>query len=193
MEARLFKAFRQVVDRITSRMDFHATYAGTVLKCHGDGHLDVQPDSANLPQFTRLPIRLPWPGVSTLKVKPGARVLIAFEGGNPERPHVVHFETGTLEHLLISTGEGLTIELNDDRDGGYSTPTIKVTDGASRVQMQPKQLVMHIHAAGDAQITAAGKIKLAGGGPAVARVGDTVQVGSNTGTITGGSGNVEAG
>lgn len=181
-----------------SRVDYHARYAGTVLKCYGDLHVDVQPDTDKLPPFTRIPIRLPLPGISALKLQPGARILVAFAAGDPSQPYISQWESGTLELLTISTGEGLTFTLDDDRDNDYAVPIVRLTDGAGNtIQYKPKQKEFTVNAEQDITITAkrdaiinaGGKVKLGGGGAPVARVGDAVA----GGVIAAGSGKVESG
>lgn len=81
------------------------------------------------------------------------------------------------DHLEVTTPQKLVINTTGDTD-------LTVAQGNLNVTVSQ----------GNASVTApAGKIILAGGGPAVARVGDTVTCPAGTGHITSGSGIVQSG
>jgi hypothetical protein len=184
----------------TRRMDYLALYPATVLKDHGNHELDLRPDQVELPALVRVPLRLGIPG-ATVKVKAGARVLLGFDNGDPDKPTCQLWSTGTLELLKISTGQGHVVTIDDDRgqasgDNVYALPKVTVKDkagntitldatpgaeklelldkGGSKITLDPVTTHITVSAIGDVNVTAAGKVNLAGGGAAVARVGDPV-------------------
>ena len=132
------------------RIDYLALYPATVLIDHGDMTLDLQPDDERLPYLVRVPLRVFLPG-TYVKVKPGSRALVGFEGADPARPVAHLWEAGSTLVVEIVTQGGRKVRLDDE--GGKIT----VSDPA----------IVEIDAP---------TIKLAGGGPAVARVGDTVEI-----------------
>ena len=215
MPDRIRDALRTIVRGAQPTVDYFALHPATVLKDHGTHELDLQPDHPDLPLLVRVPLRLHLPGV-TVKVKTGARVLLAFEDGAPEKPIAHVWQSGTLELIEIRTGLGHTIRVDDDRgatslDSAYTAPKITVRDKAgntllldatpgaerlelldlagSKVTLDPVATTILVSATGDVHVEAGGSINLAGGTAAVARVGDTVA----GGVITSGSSKVFAG
>jgi hypothetical protein len=74
-----------IIDGATRRIDYLALYPCRVAAQNADGTLELQPDSNSLPSLSKVPVRLGVPGVA-VKVAAGSRVLLGFEGGNPQRP-----------------------------------------------------------------------------------------------------------
>jgi hypothetical protein len=148
-------------------LDYALLYPSTVLKDHGDMHLDLRPDHTALPDLVRVPLRLFLPGVY-VKVRPGGRVLLGFEEASPTRPVAYLWEAGAVVVVDIRTAGGRRVRLDDE-----SGETLIQDPALVRVE--------------------APVVELAGGGPPVARVGDLVQVGSAVGTIISGSSKVFAG
>jgi hypothetical protein len=113
MQERLTKAIKQLAR--PAHLDYLALYPGSVLKDYGDMHVDVQVDDPRLGALTRVPIWLGLPGVS-VKVSPGARVLVGFHQGDPE-----------LRYCDLWRGEGLReVQL---------TASVKVTVNAPLVEL----------------------------------------------------------
>lgn len=129
-------------------LDYLALYPATVLKDHGDMHLDLRPDDERLPPLVRVPLRLFLPG-AYVRVREGARVLLGFEGANPERPVAYLWEAGSTVVVEIRTARGARVRLDDE---------------AGKIRVEDPSLVE----------VDAPQIRLAGGGPPVARVGDAV-------------------
>lgn len=94
--------FIALVDRlVVPRLDPLALYPGRVVSQGDDGTVDVKPDSAKLGAgLAMVPIRHGLPGVS-VRVRPGARVLLGLEGGDITRPFAALWEAGGLESLTI--------------------------------------------------------------------------------------------
>lgn len=162
---RLKAALRALVRE--PRVDYLALYPATVLQDHGDMHLDLQPDDPRLPPMTHVPLRVFLPG-AYVRVRSGSRVLIGFEGADPAKPVAYLWEAGGVAVVEMTTVAGRKIRLDDEA-------------GKSRIS-DPALIEI------DAPL-----IKLAGGGPPVARVGDQVQVGTAIGTIITGSSAVQSG
>jgi len=114
-----------------------------------------------------VPLRVFLPG-AYVRVKSGSRVLLGFEGGNPERPVAYLWEAGGTVVVEIRSVSGRRVRVDDEA-------------GEIRVE-DPVRVVVD-----------APQILLAGGGPPVARVGDPVQVGAAVGQIISGSGKVFSG
>lgn len=210
---RLKQALERLVQQATRRLDYLAAYPASVLIDHGDMTVDVQPDDTRLPAMTGIPLRVNLPG-AVVKVKKGARLLVQFEGGQPSKPIATLYQGGTLERLLISTGLGVVIDVDDDRgpesgDDIYAAPKITITDqagayvlwdatpGAEQLYFQDhlgdfvkldavtRQLTLS--ASSDILLNTGAKVKVNGGGIKVARVGDSISTASNTVTGPGSS------
>lgn len=110
MRERLKQALREITR--DGRIDYQALYPARVLKDHGDMTLDLRPDLAALPELERVPLRLPVPG-AFVKVRPGARVLLAFERGDPSQPAAHLWQVGSLAVFEIAT-EGYKVRLDGD-------------------------------------------------------------------------------
>lgn len=212
-DAGRFKAvLAALVREQTRHLPFALLYPCRVLKDWGDGHLDLQPEapySEVLPPMTRIPLKMGTPGLR-VKIKAGAGVWLHFGAGEADAPFCATFDTASVELYEWKTSTGASILIDEDRgmtsDDGSGLPpktTVEVThplgqkvtmdkDGALTLTAKPGQ-VLTLDKDGNVTITAPGLIKLAGGGPPVARVGDKVQVGSAIGVIIEGSSKVQSG
>lgn len=212
------------VQRAVRWVDYLALYPAEVLRDHGNHTLDLRPEHPLLPEMTHVRLVQPLPG-TRVRLKAGGTVLLSFQAGDPARPLVQHYGAAELELLDIVTGQGQSIRIDDDRglrspdDSSYGNPTIRVQDAAGQqIEMRPKAGEIRIKAnsrvlvdsGGEVQVKGAtvnikaqtanidaASVQLAGGGPPVARVGDTITgtcpAGPVTGTITSGSAKVQAG
>jgi hypothetical protein len=123
---RFWDAIRELVRSSVPVVDYFAAYPATVLICHGDNTMDVRPDSARLADLTDVPLRGFVPG-ALVKVRKGARVLLAFDEGDRAKPFVrPDWDTGALEFLAITTGLGQRFTLDDDRDAGHANPIVRL-------------------------------------------------------------------
>lgn len=123
---RFWAAIQDLVRSSVPVVDYFAAYPATVLICHGDNTLDVRPDSPRLADLTDVPLRGFVPG-ALVKVKKGARVLLHFDEGDRAKPFVrPDWDAGALEYLMIPTGLGQRFILDDDRDGGYANPIVRL-------------------------------------------------------------------
>lgn len=177
---RLKKAVRALVWE--PNFDYHALHPTTVLKDHGDMHLDLKPDKEELPSLVRVPLRLFLPGCK-VKVRPKSRVLLGFERGDPAYPVAYLWEAGSITFLEVRTYEGRKVVLDDEANRSLLSDPVKVRVEAPSIEVDGSTEVV-----------------LAGGGPALARVGDSIQVtgvqpgfGTAPGTIISGSSKARSG
>lgn len=89
---------------------YHALFPASVLAHDNDGTLQVHPESPALPPMVGVPLRPTAPGLSQ-RVTPGARVLLAFEGGDPARPVVVGFAPDNAAQTSITLAASSSIKL----------------------------------------------------------------------------------
>ncbi len=94
-------------------LDYALFYPSTVLKDHGDMHLDLRPDHTALPDLVRVPLRLFLPG-AYVKVRLGSRVLLGFEEASPTRPVAYLWEAGAVVVVEIGTAGGRRLRLDDE-------------------------------------------------------------------------------
>ncbi|MDV6376364.1 hypothetical protein [Deinococcus arenicola] len=184
------------VQRAVRWVDYLALFDAEVLRDHGDHTLDLRPSHPLLPEMTRVRLVQPIPG-ARVKLKAGGTVLISFQAGDPARPVVLHYGNATLERFELLTGLGQSIVVDDDRgevspdDALYANPTITVRDrDGQSIVMTPQLKTVTITGNGVINVNAP-LVNLAGGGPAVARVGD--QVDPVTYRIISGSSKVRSG
>lgn len=92
---------------------FHRLFPARVVTQNADGTLELQPDDTDtMPGLSRVPIRTPAPEVS-LTVAPNSRCAVQFEAGDPQRPVVAMFESGTLLELKLG-GSAAVGRVGDD-------------------------------------------------------------------------------
>src|SRR5690606_20459620 len=102
---------RQTIARIArtaTGCDYLAAYRARVVAQNADDTLEVELEDKRMPGMSHVPIRTFAPGI-TLRVKAGARVLIEFEGGDPQRPIATLFESGDIRELVIRAVERIEV------------------------------------------------------------------------------------
>lgn len=123
--ARISGTMKAIIEAIVGpRIDRCALYPGRVVAQGADGTLEVMLDDPRFASMTRVPLRTPVPGAS-VKVQPGARVLVGWEPereGHPHVPFASLWESGTLSELVIDAAVKVRI----------SAPTIEI-DGTTSV------------------------------------------------------------
>ena len=107
----LIASIKALVRAALLRVDFYAMYSAKVVAQSGDGTLEVLPDDPRLPGASNVPIRIGVPGVD-VKVMPGARVMIGFDGGNPKAPFAALFDSSSLLAITITSATTVTIKAN---------------------------------------------------------------------------------
>jgi hypothetical protein len=132
---RLLGAFEALVRTLTARVDYHALYPARVVKQHADGTLDVLPEGTRLGPLSSVPIRLGIPG-SRIDVS-GGRVLIGFEGGDPDRPIATLWDTATGVTIHINGGGTHVAKVGSSVTGtaGPFGVVAAVQDGSATVQV----------------------------------------------------------
>lgn len=108
MSDRTKASFEALVRSALPRVDYCALYPAKVVAQNADGTLELQPDDARFPGLSGIPLRLGLPGVS-VKVSGGARVLLAFENGDPSRPTATLWEASGLTELIITASVKVTV------------------------------------------------------------------------------------
>lgn len=121
---------------VVPRLDPLALYPGRVVSQGDDGTLDIKPDAAKLGAgLAMVPVRHGLPGV-TVRVRPGARVLLGFEGGDITRPFAALWEAGGLESLTITASTKILLKApsviaaeteGNARPASYQGALVKVT------------------------------------------------------------------
>jgi hypothetical protein len=96
----LYKALR------LERLDYLAMYPATVIRDHGDLHVDLEADDPSIGQLTRVPIWLGLPGVTAMTVANGSRVLLGFHQGHPDK-HFADLWRG-LRSITLEAGQTIT-------------------------------------------------------------------------------------
>lgn len=88
------RGFFALVRAARPTVDYFARYRGEVVAQSGDRKtVDVKPDDSRLPPMTKVRLRLGIPG-ATVKVSPGAGVLIGWDNGDPQRPYAEAWDYG---------------------------------------------------------------------------------------------------
>lgn len=98
---RLNAALRRLVAKHLPPLDYLALYPARVVAQNGDGSLELRPVDGRIPPSSRVPLRLPLPGM-TAQVAPGASVLLGWEGGDPSAPFAALFAGGSLLALTVT-------------------------------------------------------------------------------------------
>lgn len=102
---RLLLTLTAIVRHLTSELDYAREYGATVVSQNADLTLELRPDVAKLKVPGRVPI-IGLPGVK-VKVARGARCLIGFEDGNPQKPRARLFTADSL--LEIDVGDATAL------------------------------------------------------------------------------------
>lgn len=86
--SRVAEDLNAVIDKRTgSKIDYSRVYPSRVVRQSGDGTLEIIPDSLTIRGngLTGVPVRHGIPGIE-VKIPPGGKVLLFFEGGDPKLP-----------------------------------------------------------------------------------------------------------
>lgn len=93
---------QSIVRHTMREVRYHAMYLATVVAQRADDSLDVRFEDDALPPMTEVPLMKFAPSIA-VKVSVGARVLIAFAGGNPSDPVAVMWVSGVTERIPVKT------------------------------------------------------------------------------------------
>lgn len=193
--------------------EYQKIYSVDVQPLKADGSIDE-----TKPVIPDVPIDVHWAGSQRgiLCIPPkGAVVRIGFYYWDPAMPYidgVIGDGYGVPEHpdggLVIQQKDGVFFRIKPSGDIEVETDKeIKLTAGSSKALLEPAGSVkiesttdiqlncgaarMMLKTSGEMNVE--GTIAFAGGGPAVARVGDSVRCSCGTGIITSGSSKVNCG
>jgi hypothetical protein len=108
---------------------YHALIPATVLAHDADGTLQVQPEAPRFPPLVGVAIRPTCPGLEH-RVTAGARVLLAFEGGDPARPVAVAFAPEPAKQSSVTLEAATTIKLGASATRGVARADDAVDCGA---------------------------------------------------------------
>lgn len=98
---------------------YHALIPAAVLAHDANGTLQVQPELAAFPAMVGVPLRVAGPGIAH-RVARGARVLLAFEGGDPGRPVAVAFAPDNAAQASITLDATGAIKLGASATRGVA-------------------------------------------------------------------------
>ena len=86
-----------LIKQVVAKYDYACLWPCTVVSQNADTSLELRPDDAALPGLSSVPI---WslPG-TTVKVAPGARLRVGFDGADPSKPFAALFEPSNLVEL----------------------------------------------------------------------------------------------
>lgn len=113
---RILGPFRSLIRAAVARVDYFALYSAVVNTDNGDETCDLTPEDSRLPSMSKVPKMYGLPGIKTT-ISQGAKVLLCFQNGDPSRPAIVLFGTGSASELDINPS---LIKLQ-----GGSTPVAK--------------------------------------------------------------------
>ena len=94
---------------VGARLDYLARYPARVVTQASDGRLELKPDDPRIPGIPGVPIRLGVPGMN-VEIEAGARVLLAFESGDPSRPVAELWESGTPVTLTFESTNDIAVK-----------------------------------------------------------------------------------
>lgn len=102
--------------------DFTRTYQGRVTSQNGDQTVEVKVSTKSpLASLSKVPLRHGIPGVTELRLAPGAEVSIGFDDGDPQKPYAaLPLRGGRLLHLVV---DGDSFELGGTEPVAMATPT----------------------------------------------------------------------
>lgn len=128
--ARIRGALERLIRWVTRDSLFLGTYTAQVVSQAGDGTLDLLPEDARLSAqgLQSVPIRHGLPGVK-VKVPPGERVLLAFDGGDARKPYAALWHEGQV--LEVQIGGALAVALGPLVDAQLSALLAAITAAAA--------------------------------------------------------------
>lgn len=99
-------SFARVIAYVVRERVYLRSYESTVESQNDDGTVDLLPDSDAIrgTGLQSVPIYHGLPGV-TVRVVPGARVLLQFVGGDPAKPYASLWRSGDIEEISFNGGQ----------------------------------------------------------------------------------------
>lgn len=135
----------RLVQRAMRRVDYFASYACRVIAQVAGGKLELKADDKRIVGLSQVPIR-GLPGVE-VKVVPGARCFVSWDGGDPSKPYAHDFEPSSLLELAITATAKVTVTAPDVRLGGTAAvdPVVRLSDLAATVAGLAATFATHVH------------------------------------------------
>jgi hypothetical protein len=108
--ATLRGSLERIIRWVTRNTIYLTTYSAQVIRQAADGTLDLLVDDLRLQSqgLQGVPIRHGLPGV-TVEVPAGERVLLAFDGGDPAKPHAMLWHEGQVTKVRIGGEEPVAL------------------------------------------------------------------------------------
>ena len=122
---RLLAALEGIINRTMRRVDYLALYPCAVVHQRADGTLDLRPDDPRLPAPQSVPYRT-LRGLS-VEVPDGARVLLGYEGGDPQTPYAALWEIGDATVVRVNGGDTKVARVGDTVESHTHTVTVDGT------------------------------------------------------------------
>lgn len=99
-------AFDRIIAHVMRDRVYLRSYECAVEAQNADGSVDLLPDSDEIrgTGLQSVPIYHGLPGV-TVRVVPGARVLLQFVGGDPSKPYASLWRSGDIEEISFNGGQ----------------------------------------------------------------------------------------
>jgi hypothetical protein len=144
------RALLAVIMSAMPGLEYHLQYPCRVVsQDSSDQTLDLHPDDPDAPQMQGVPLRKPFPDCD-LFIKPGSRVVMIYEEGDPKKPAAVAWDMGSVSKIRLGADiyevDGTTITLNAPN----------VTIGPTTAAIHPLLLSLIYRPAEDAMLTAMG-------------------------------------
>lgn len=94
------RALAKVADKAAAATKLHPPTGAKVVGQNGDGSLELQVESPDMPSLSRVPIRHGIPGVTRIEVANGTRVWVQFERGDEQKPYACLFVGGRTTKVI---------------------------------------------------------------------------------------------
>ena len=143
----LYDVIRGIVRGLVPETDYLALYPSTVIVQDSDGTLQIKPDSSKIPPLAGVRIRSFAPQVA-VELEQGARVLLGFEGGDPDKPYAALWGSGTVTLVTIGApGSAQYVALADKVNsnfaaiqGMFDNWTVVPNDGGAALKLLSEAL-----------------------------------------------------
>lgn len=110
---RVLGPLRSIIRGATARTDFFVLYSAVVNSDNGDETCDLTPEDSRLPSMSKIPKMYGLPGI-TSTISSGTKVLLCFQNGDPSKPVIVLFGTGTPTKVTLAPSAELDLVGNSD-------------------------------------------------------------------------------
>lgn len=132
---RFIRAIRGVLEALLPEPDLFALHPGKVIASNGANSVDVELDNPKWPQLVKVPVRVFAPGAE-VTLKTDARVLVAFEAGQRDKPVCVLWGDGGLE-VLRAIADTINLEADTVNLGGTNGQAVGRVGDSVQVTIPP--------------------------------------------------------